>query len=74
MPGLATSAPFRLEEYRSAAVRGGTDMSAIAALRDALARVTSALEALQDDDHELAWQILDDLAQDLLPLIQERAA
>lgn len=49
-------------------------MSTTAALRDGLARVTRALEAIQDGDPELAWQILDDLAQDLLPLIQERAA
>jgi hypothetical protein len=39
--------------------------------RDAWARVTRALEALADDEPEVAFQILDDLVHDLWKLIEE---
>ena len=45
-------------------------------LRDVLARVTRALEALRDGESDLAAQLLDDLAHELWQVIerQERAA
>ena len=51
-------------------------MSPLDALRDALARVTRAIEAMRDGDRELAEQLLDDLTADLWAVLEreERAA
>jgi hypothetical protein len=43
-------------------------------LRDALARVTRASEALQDGDRAFAEQTLEDLAADLWRAIEKEAA
>lgn len=48
-----------------------TPLSVTATLRDAMARVRRALEALADGDHGLAEQILDDLTDDLWRQIEQ---
>jgi hypothetical protein len=51
-------------------------VSPLGALRDALARVTRAAEAIRDGEIELACAIIDDLAADIWNVIEaeERAA
>ena len=45
-------------------------------LRDVLARLTRALDALTDGETEFAWQLLEDLAIDVEGLVrrEERAS